>query len=186
MSKELSPSFRRYWVKILEDGTEISQFDAYGNYVLWDNNITCKSVTFKPFTKELVERLSRVGEIGIVTTLPELTFKVDQAVTYHRHCVIHYVPNTTCHFCGTKIAEGVEMVCPVCLGRNWYYCSDCDELKAKPKVVGNTALCPDCIEPVGLLWVGCIVEEQEEKLSHTHVLEIDGHKHIILDLVVKA
>jgi hypothetical protein len=185
MSKELSPEFRRYWIKVLEDGTKISQFDEEGKYTLWDNTIKPMSVIFRPFTQDMVDRLSKAGEVGVVTSLPDLTFKVDQKAEYYRKCTIDYIPHTKCRFCGTDIAEGVEMVCPVCLGRNWFYCTDCDELKSDPKRVGNESFCPDCAEPTGLLWIGCIVQDQEENLSYVHVLEIDGNKHIILD-VVKA
>lgn len=44
-------------------------------------------------------------------------------------------------------------------------------------------LCPDCTEPRGLMPVLCIMDQPEQTLSSTHVLEIDGQKHLIVDLV---
>ena len=181
--KELKPLFKRYWKITLSNGAEVSQFDKDGNYVLWNSDYKPVKIEMIPFTKEFSDIVNSKGNCSEVHNLPALSFDVISDVVYHRECTIRYIPNTTCKFCGTILEEGVKAVCPKCFARNWYYCDRCDKLIDKPLEIDHKILCPSCDRPRGLIFVECIAELSEQKLTHYHVLDIDNQKHIILDLV---
>lgn len=179
---ELKPLFRRYWVKVLADGRCISQFTPDGDYVLWDDSIPAQKILFLPFSIEFARKVCSKGDLAEASNLPILEFPVKDAARYHRHCTVRWEPYTTCKFC-KAVLNADEKICPRCLGRNWYYCDRCDKLIDVPKLEAGNILCPDCPEPRGLMTVGVIAEEVDNTLKHTHVLEIDGQKHVIIDLV---
>lgn len=242
---ELKPLFRRYWVKILPDGSAISQFDPDGKYTQWHDNIPAKRIMFLPFSLEFAEKVRSKGDDAEASNLPILVFDVTQksaawtgtgalfngchsvhsivpnVTRYHRNVVIRQQMYTVCRFCGATLNSDTTQ-CPRCLGRNWYYCDKCDSLKARPIVklelqtfggvtkwisiphalltsaikiahclpgrwgVKNVQiLCPDCVEPRGLMSVNCIIEEPEQTIKHTHDIEIDGKRHLITDLVAQ-
>lgn len=176
---ELKPLFRRYWIKVLPNGRCISQFDPEGEYILWDNAIPATKVLLVPFSLEFAAKVREKGSNAEASNLPVLEFPVFNRVEYHRWCTVRWDVYTVCHFCGAVLTPDAKS-CPRCMGRNWFYCDVCDSLKDVPK---GTLLCPDCPEPRGLMEVGVIKEETDEQLKHVHVLEIDGHKHLIIDLV---
>lgn len=128
MSRELSPTFRRYWVKILENNQCISQFDPDGNYQLWSDEIQSKKIMFVPFSKEFSAKCKSKGNSCEPSNLPILEFAVKDNVQYYRNCTIRHKVYMSCNFCGAILDEFTR-ICPYCLGQNWWYCDICDELK---------------------------------------------------------
>jgi hypothetical protein len=184
-SQQTTPIFKRYWTKILPDGSKQSMFGDDGTYNLWKDDIQADKIFFEPITlNDEVRKIKSKGSLAETNKLPRLEFDVKgREVKYHRTQITRVIPHAICTFCGSELNEGVELVCPCCLGRNWFYCDKCDELKDHMKEDDKLGLCPDCVEPRGLMTVKCIMEEYESKISYFHVLEIDGHRHLIFDLV---
>lgn len=219
---ELHSTFRRYWVKILPDGSCLAQFDQDGNYVLWDDSIPAKEILFIPFSKSFAALVRSKGDTAFHSNLPVLKFPVVKEVLYHRHVTIRHEGRLICHYCGAFLEDNAK-VCPRCLGTNWYYCDLCDSLKDPKhikvevelvqveggsirlckvppyflnplarihKLISNIPgwyiktyriMCPDCKEPRGLLWVGCIIEDNLDHMASVGKLDVDGERHIIID-----
>lgn len=128
---ELKPLFRRYWVKVLDNNRCIAQFDHEGNYVLWNNDISCKRVLFVPFSIEFANICKSKGNNCEISNLPVLEFEANNNVKYYRNCTIKHDVSISCHFCGYPLEFG-DIQCPRCFGKNWYYCDRCDSLKDNP------------------------------------------------------
>ena len=222
---ELHSTFRRYWIKILPDGSCLAQFDEDGNYVLWDDSISAKAILFVPFSKSFAAKVRSRGDTAFHSNLPVLKFSVEKEVFYHRHVTIRHQIQRFCHYCGASLEDNAN-ICPRCLGANWYYCDLCDSLKNPKdikievelirveggpirtckvppyflnpisrihKLINNIPgwyiktyriMCPDCKEPRGLLWVGCLIDDNQEQMTSIGKLEVDGEKHIIIDPLI--
>jgi hypothetical protein len=154
-------------------------------------------VLFVPFNEDLAARVREKGNLVEARSLPLIGLSVKRTVTWCRPSKIHYIPKAICGFCGHKFKEPLmwkwsqdsgtvtieeSTMCPVCFATNHWYCDQCDSFKDTAVLVNGNVVCPDCPER-GMMQVCQLVDIWEEKHSYVNVLDIDGNRHIILDLV---
>ena len=176
------PTFRRFWIKQCGD-VDYPQFDDDGKEHAWkEYDVKPDSVRFVPFSPELA---AKVGDIAEPSTLPEIEIPVSEAVEWCRPSKLKLVPHTVCGFCGAELREGTEAVCPRCFATHHWYCDRCDKFQADPKFDDRqTALCPDCPEPRGLMRINQLYDWWEERHFHYQVLEVDGRRRLVFDFKV--
>jgi hypothetical protein len=179
------PTFRRFWIKILPDGTADSQFDPFTGRTTEKYSGPAAQVLFYPITPKLAELIKSNGDQAEASHLKPLVFDIPPGGEYkfHRTGKLRYDLQHICGFCEAEFSSDLD-VCPRCLAKNQWYCGACDELKPEPLIVDGVARCPECEgrgEPRGLKRVQCIGEFYSERLFTNYFLEVSGKKHLILD-----
>lgn len=126
------PTFRRFWIRILPDGSALPQFNPVtGKYCGYEEyRGPVAQILFYPITPGLAERIQANGDRAEPSNLPVLSFEVlpGSKADMHRSGTLRYDLKRICGFCGTEFDPEQEE-CPCCLNRNQWYCGKCDELK---------------------------------------------------------
>lgn len=131
------PKFRRYWIRILPDGSALPQFDPrtgkYCGYEAYEGPVA--QVLFYPVTPRLAELIKKQGDEAEPSNLPVLIFDVPHGcpARMNRAGTLRLDPWHICGFCGAEFESFVE-TCPRCLTKNQWYCGKCDKLIEKPLV----------------------------------------------------
>jgi hypothetical protein len=129
------PTFRRFWVRILPDGSAIPQFDPrtgkYCGYEAYPGSVA--QILFYPITPRLAELIKKQGDIAQASGLRPLAFDVlpGSMAPMHRVGKLRLEPKRICGFCEAEFDAALR-VCPRCLAKNQWYCGKCDELKETP------------------------------------------------------
>jgi len=194
------PTFRRFWVEIHPDGSASPQFDPFTgkSHETSDAKRPVAQVLFYPISPGLAEKIRAQGDVAEPSELPVLSFEAPPCrpidlgrrplPDFYRTGTLRYYMRRICGFCEAEFGPDVE-VCPRCLAKNQWYCGTCDTLISAPIVDRelDQVRCPVCekTEPRGLKMIRCIGDFNEEKLYTHYVLEIDGHRHLILDYKLK-
>jgi hypothetical protein len=131
------PTFRRFWIRVLPDGSAIPQFDPntgkYCGYEAYQGPVA--QILFYPISPRLAELIRAQGSQAEASNLKPLAFDIPPGGTadMHREGALRLDPMHICGFCGTEF--GPELgVCPKCLAANQWYCGKCDALKENPIV----------------------------------------------------
>jgi hypothetical protein len=131
------PAFRRFWVRILPDGSALPQFDPRtGKYCGFEEYLKpVAQVLFFPVTPRLAGLIRSQGDVAEASDLMPLTFDISPGteIEFHRVGTVHLKPKMICGFCEAEF-DISEKVCPRCLAKNQWYCGKCDELKEIPIV----------------------------------------------------
>jgi hypothetical protein len=131
----VEPIFRRFWVRIMPDGSAIPQFDPMtGKYCAFEdypNQVA--QIIFLPVSPRLAELMQSQGNKAEASALKMLEFEVPPGASAHMHRVGTYrlQPMMVCGFCELEYDPELD-VCPRCLAKNQFYCSKCDSLKPDP------------------------------------------------------
>lgn len=182
------PTFRRFWVRILPDGSALPQFDPYtGKYCGFESySGQVAQIVFMGITPQLAEKIRANGDLAEPTQLPNLTFEVPPGTKadLYRTGTLQLMPMRVCGFCSAEFAPGLD-TCPRCLARNHWYCEACDKLVENPIIdyENQQVRCPVCEKtvPCGLRGIRRIEHFVDEKLFTHYVLTIGEERHIILD-----
>lgn len=131
------PPFRRFWIRVLPDGSAIPQFDPhtgkYCGYEAYDGPVA--QILFYPVTPHLAELIRAQGDQAEKSNLKPLVFDVlpGEKADMHRDGVLRLDPMHICGFCEAEFVPELG-ICPRCLARNQWYCGKCDALKENPVV----------------------------------------------------
>jgi len=129
------PTFRRFWVRILPDGSAIPQFDPrtgkYCGFETYPGPVA--QVLFFATTPRLAELINKQGDVAQVSNLRTLAFEVPpgSVASMHRVGKLRLEPKRICGFCEAEFDAALR-VCPRCLAKNQWYCGKCDDLKETP------------------------------------------------------
>lgn len=131
------PPFRRFWIRILPDGSALPQFDPEtGKYCGYEEYLQpVAQILFLPITPLLAERIRSHGDMAEASGLKPLAFDIlpGSEVRFHRTGTMRLKPMKICGFCEAEFDTSIN-ICPRCLAKNQWYCSKCDELKEVPIV----------------------------------------------------
>lgn len=151
-----------YWTKIFVNGSEIAQFDEFGNTHRWydDDSKGLKAVVYKPFSPSLAAAVTTVSGIEtliaphqpitiVVKPTDEVVAKWDNGLTTSNpyHC-------DSCGYTWMTEAAYEFPTCPQCGTRDEFWCESClnyiDPDRVIRKPTGQLE-CPDCDHPQGLI-----------------------------------
>jgi len=182
------PTFRRFWIRVLPDGSALPQFDPetgkYCGFESYPGQVA--QIIFMAITPLLAEKIQANGDRAEPSQLPCLTFDVPPGTKadFHRAGSLRLEPMHVCGFCEAEFAPELD-TCPRCLAKNRWYCGACDALIENPIVdhKARQVRCPACeaTNPRGLRGIRRIGDYAEEKLFTHYVLTIGNERHIILD-----
>ncbi len=131
------PTFRRFWIRILPDGSALPQFHPRtGKYCGYEEYLKpVAQILFFPVTPRLAELIGSQGDMAEASNLKPLAFDVlpGAELQFHRVGTVRLEPKRICGFCEAEFDISLN-VCPRCLAKNQWYCGKCDELKKTPIV----------------------------------------------------
>lgn len=186
------PTFRRFWIRVLPDGSALPQFDPntgkYCGFESYPGQVA--QIIFMAVTPTLAQKIVANGDQAEPSVLPTLTFDIPPGMRADLHRVgsLQLEPMHVCGFCEMEFSAELD-TCPRCLAKNQWYCGKCDALIQRPIVdyKARQVRCPTCeaLDPCGLKNIRRIGDFVEEKHFTHYVLVIGDERHIILDCVVK-
>jgi hypothetical protein len=131
------PTFRRFWIRVIPDGSAIPQFDPhtgkYCGYEAYEGPVA--QVLFYPISPRLAELIRSQGDQSEASDIKPIVFDIppSERADMHREGTLRLDPKHICGFCEAEF--GPELgVCPRCLASNQWYCGKCDALKENPIV----------------------------------------------------
>lgn len=131
------PTFRRFWIRILPDGSALPQFDPeIGKYCGYEEYLKpVAQILFFPVTPRLADLIRSQGDMAEASDLKPLAFDVPPGseMEFHRAATVRLNPKCICGFCEAEFDSSLRE-CPRCLAKNRWYCGKCDELKETPIV----------------------------------------------------
>jgi hypothetical protein len=205
------PNFRRYWLKILPDGSGRPEFEPdTGKYHNWrDYTGPVKKVLLVPVTPDLAQKIKSTGDLAEPSSLPILEYDVEpvrelidiwdadnlgtplpSAIYFRRDGRLQYILHYFCSSCRLQFdLDKGSLICPRCQAKNEWYCGKCESIVDRPIVFfDGVQRCPVCEikgKPHGCRRIKTIVSFYEERLTYWRILEINGNRHILLDLMVR-
>ena len=129
------PTFRRFWIRILPDGSAIPQFDPrtgkYCGFETYPGSVA--QILFYPVTPRLAELIKKQGDVAQASALRPLAFDIlyGSTASMHRVGKLRLEPKRICGYCEAEFDASLR-VCPRCLAKNQWYCGKCDALKEIP------------------------------------------------------
>jgi hypothetical protein len=186
------PTFRRFWVRTLPDGSAKPQFDPrtgqYCGYEKYAGPVA--QIHFLPITPRLEQLIHAHKDQAEASGLPRLTFDIPPGVgsDMYRKATLMLFSRRICGFCEAEFDSSVD-VCPRCMAKNQWYCGACDAVVEKPIIdhEAKQVRCPTCegTLPRGLRQIQCLGDFCEEKLFTHYILAFGKERHIILDYKIK-
>ena len=185
---ESRPVFKRFWIKVLPDGTALPQFDPFtGEEHLWDEyRGLLAQVLFVPMTPGLAQKIRQHGNLSGPSKLPQIAIDIPpgSGMHYERRARVRLDLTKICGFCEAEFDPDTNE-CPRCLAKNQWYCSTCDDIKPDPilDLKNDQIRCRECEpkEPHGLNLVHCIGEFYAARHFFTTILTIDGSRRLIIN-----
>lgn len=131
------PTFRRFWIRVLPDGSAIPQFDPHtGKYCGYESyGGPVAQILFYPVSPQLAELIRAQGDLAEASGLKLLVFDIPpgEKADMHREGTLRLDPMHICGFCELEFGPDVG-ACPRCLAANKWYCGRCDALKEDPLI----------------------------------------------------
>jgi predicted RNA-binding Zn-ribbon protein involved in translation (DUF1610 family) len=150
------PVLEYYWIKLLEDGTQLPQFDKDGKETHWHaDNRSVEKVLLVPFDISFADKVTLSGTPAIAFNNQPIEFIVrGELVECGRDNAVITDEYFQCDICGWKFHHtdsSKYAKCPQCGVQDDWYCSRCGENKTEFKVTEKGQVqCKDCEIPTGL------------------------------------
>jgi hypothetical protein len=131
------PLFRRFWIKILPNGSAVSQFDPFTgkSQEIGSYNTPCAQILFYPMSSSLAQKIRSNGDTAEASNLPLLTFDIppDGTFKFERIGTLRLDLRTICGYCELEYSADLPE-CPRCLAKDQWLCVACGKLISNPIV----------------------------------------------------